>query len=252
MSTFTIRDFQIKKYLRENGLKQLGEINGHLKKMGLAYKDNSGLTKKLGTLIKNKEIEKFDQKPYPVYSVVEDAVLDFAIAGEQFCEREMDVTSGPSGVDEDYWRNDVDLRAKDSYETKFIKILVTRYGFYVFASLLKNLDYWIKKTDGSKQQSNSRKIWLNHALDLPKNQEMIFNWFLNDLTKGRVEDSNIPENKKFIKKRINKVKKIIRELYPKLSQLIDDYEYWYEKEPDTIKRLKNSPDYKEKLEHFKF
>ncbi len=81
---------------------------------------------------------------------------------------------------------------------------------------------------------------------------MIFNWFLNDLTKGRVEDSNIPENKKFIKKRINKVKKIIRELYPKLSQLIDDYEYWYEKEPDTIKRLKNSPDYKEKLEHFKF
>ena len=195
MSRSESHNFHIKKYLSENGPKQLGEIHDYLKKMNLGYKDRSGLLKKLATLEEYNEIEKFDQAPYPVYSVVKDAALDFANAGEQFSDREMPMPLGFGSMDENYWKRDVTLFQDDIYEKKFIKIMVTRYGFYIFASLLKNLDYWIKKTGGDKKQINSRKIWLNHALDLPKMQDMIFLWFLDHLTEGRVNEDSIKENK---------------------------------------------------------
>jgi hypothetical protein len=247
------REYQIMKFLKENGPSKFGLISKHLEKKGVAYKKTKGLANKLNTLVNQHKIKKDrEQKPYPVYSYVEDQALDFAIAGEQFCDDVMPMPLGYGNMDENYWKNDVELHPEDSYETKFIKIMITRYGFYVFAALLKNLDYWIKKTDGSRLQINSRKIWLDHALDLPKMQEMIFNCFSSYLTEDRTKEDGIPKNKKLTKEKINKVKNSMRELYPKLYQLIDIYECRYEKDRGTINRLKNSPSYKETLEQIKF
>lgn len=244
-------NYQIMKFLKENGPSEFGLISKHLDKNKMGYKKTKGLAKKLNTLVRQRKIKKKEQKPYPVYSIIKDQDLDFAIAGDQFREQTMNMSFGFGNMDENYWKDDAKLYSKDNHETKFVKIMVTRYGFYVFASLLKNLDYWIKKTDGSKEQINFRKIWLDHALDFPKMQETIFNSFLDQLTEGHVKEPGIPKNKKIAKKKINKIKKSINELYPKLSQLIDIYEHHYEEESGMTNRLKNYPGYKKQIGSFK-
>ena len=139
------------KFLKENGSSRFSEIGKHLERKKLGYAKTKGLAKKLDTLMGHYKIKRKAEKPFPLYSIVENLDLNFAIAGDEFGLVEL---SSPVS-----WNiGDVKLYPKDSYESQFIKITVTRFGFYVLASLVKNLDYWIK-TNGRK--NNLRKSYKN-------------------------------------------------------------------------------------------
>lgn len=258
VSNYERREFLLKQFLQgldikgkpvEGGPKTFGEIFQYLQAINHGYKQKKGLVNKLRTLEKKGEIEKIKQKPYPVYAIKKDALLDFAIAGQQFQERIIMPMMGPLiGLDEKYWnepRSSVSLERidpHDSYETKLVKNLVARYGFYLLLALIKDLEYWLLKTNGSIKQVQARTIWLNHALDFSKYQPMIFRQFLNLLSEHTIEEDELSKYNKKTRARIKKVKKVIAELYPKSYPSILGYEYYYEKRKGTINRLKTYED----------
>lgn len=236
MSQSESRNYQIKRFLKENGPSRFNEIWKHLEREKLGYAKTKALAKKLNTLVKRHKIKRKNKNaasPFPLYSVVENSDLNFAIAGDNF---------GFELGNPFFWnRGDVKLYPKDSYESKFIKITVVRFGFYVLASLVKNLDYWIK-INGKK--NDLRKIWLEHALDLSKYQKSIFDGFLHHLFEDSILEENIQENKKIIIERINKVKKSMEQLYPKsYKKLIHDYETLWERDLTLPDRLRDDPGY---------
>ncbi len=237
MSLSESRNYQIVKFLKDNGPSRFSEIWKHLEREKMGYAKTKALAKKLKTLVgrhKIKRKEKSTTRSFPLYSVVKNQDLNFAIAGENFGLTEL---SNPF-----FWnKGDVKLNSKDSYESKFIKITVTKFGFYVLASLVENLVYWIK-TNGRK--NDLRKIWLKHALDLSKYQKSIFDGFLYHLTEDSILEETIQKNKKVIMKRINKVKKSMDQLYPKsYRKLIHGYEVLWEQDLTLPDRLRADPSY---------
>lgn len=223
------------KFLKENGPSRFSEIGKHLKSKKLEYAKTKGLAKRLDVLSNQHKIKRKAQKPYPLYSVIENSDLNFAIAGDAFGTS---VLANPFS-----WNiGDVKLYPKDSYETKFIKITVARFGFYVLAALVKNIDYWFFKTKGSK--IDLRKIWLKHALDLSKYQDQIFDGFLYHLTENSVFNETIQGDKKLVMEKINKVKKSMKKLYPKsYKKLIHNYDTLWEWDPELPDRLRDDPKY---------
>lgn len=239
------RNYEIVNFLTVKGDSEFGKISKHLESKNLGYaknKDGStntkGLAKKLITLDTQNIIKKIKHKPYPVYRALKNQEINFAIAGDNFGLVELSNT---------LFRNmgEAEIYPEDSYELKLIKKTVSKFGFYVLASLVENLDYWIK-TNGRK--NDLRKIWLKQALDLSKYQESIFEGFLSHLTEDSVNEESIQKNKQIIQKRINKVKKSMKALYPNsYKKLIQSYEIFWQKDLTLPDRLRVDSKYSEHI-----
>ena len=68
---------------------------------------------------------------------------------------------------------EVPLELGENENEKFIKSMVTRYGFYMLSVLVKSYEQSIKL------KNFDRKIWINNAMDLMKDEESISSDFLN-------------------------------------------------------------------------
>ncbi len=226
------RDYQIKKFLDYNGDSTFGEISRELERKKLGYANTKGLSKKLNTLVQHNKLKKIPQKPYPVYRVIKNPELSFSIAGDEF-------GFIPLSNPVNWSLGDDKISPKDSYERNLTKIIVNRFGFYVLASLVESLDYWFFKAKGRKPELI--KLWLSRALDLSKYQDEIFTGFLNHLTKDSIFEDTLQENEKIVKKKINELKKSMKELYPNsYRKMIHNYEnLWIQdsKLPDKLSEV---------------
>ena len=250
------RDVEMLTFVQANGPSRFSEIWTHLNSKELGYAKTKSLAHKLATLCKHQRLQKKSQKGHSVYSLVSDLEFEFAIAGEVFLDGLMLTELGvvfPSLEEQreilHYFDKDVQLNKEDSSETRLIKLMVTRYGFYLLAALVKSFDYWILKTNA--KQSNLRTIWLNHALDLSRLQKLFLktceDLFLDSLT----DDTKIKINIQFLKKRIKQLKKSLKRLYPKSYEMIDIFEH-SPQEDLSAKHLRNDRGYLELLNKQQF
>jgi len=236
-------DYLIKKFLRLSGPSRFKQIEDELKKNDKEYKQRQGLIKKLNHLIKNGEIKRDKKtKQRAVYSLVEDSSFDDAIKGERFRYHVSNYTMGGMvKIDENYWKNDVNYEYADSFETKFVKTMVTRYGFFLLSIFVKSFDQAV-----SDKEFN-RKIWMENALDILKNEEYVSKSFLKILLGTMPINLENINNKKILKSKLNKLKIAMSKLYPKLYQEIDMYEDSLENNQETIYRLKQEKEIKKNI-----
>lgn len=234
------RKFEILKCIEENKNCTFGKIQSHLKERRLEYANNKGLDKALKTLENKERKIKKDSNPknskYPTYSVVNDSLFITAMNGELFREHASRLFTHAHKVDEGYFKNEIDTDELESFEEKFIKEMVYRYGFFMLSALVKSYE------QKYKQKGFDRKIWFDHAIDLLKDEEMLSNPFLGLLVKEELKKSKRVSNTK-VKKKLITLKQTMKDKYPKLyGMALGHYENSIENQPEKIKRLKKYPD----------
>lgn len=218
-----------------------GVIKQHLKKTGESYKTNKGLSKTLDTLENNYKlvIKNSKSKPYPTYSTVQDYSIDTAIMGDTFREcYTSPFFSLQVDVNSDYLQKDIPINYGDSKDTKFIKSMVTRYGFYILAALIKSYEQSISR------KNFDRKIWLSNAMDLMKDEmdgeDLLSGMFMGLLystfdtfEKDFDKESGLTKrkNKQLLKNKIKDLRNAMEETYPTLHKCVRLYDYGYERSP---------------------
>ena len=171
---------EILKFVQEHEPCTFGEIKKYLIK-GKKYFDvdennNKPLARELESLTPDRITRDPKTKPYPTYRIVQNYSLDTAIMGESFRENYVDIfLSSRIGIDENYLEKDMPFEPWDSNDKKFIKSMVTRYGFYMLSILIKSYEQSITR------KHFDRKIWIQNAIDLMKDEPMISRSFLNSL-----------------------------------------------------------------------
>ncbi len=279
------REIEILKCIQINQPCIFSQIRSHLEKNSLLYKgeetNRKPLSKDLvrlessGKITKNKKT-----KPYPTYSMIQDYSIDTAIMGDLFKMNFTKTFFTPVvRIGDDYIKNDIPLELGENENEKFIKSMVTRYGFYMLSVLVKSYEQSIKLTNFD------RKIWINSAMDLMKDEESISSDFLNlleipfeypkskdhgtelnvetpydesldtdkhpELLSGHEEidydynnavidepplDLSKKNNENLLKEKLEKIYSAMKKTYPKMSQSVMNYEYYFESNPEKIRQ----------------
>jgi hypothetical protein len=278
MSTLNkLREIEILKCVQNTDECTFGDIKKHLEKMKVGFntKNNMPLSRKLKELEKSKKIRINRKiKPYTTYSIIKNNSSDIAIMGDMFRKNFTKTFFTPVvRIGDDYIKKDIPLRSADNENEKFIKSMVTRYGFYMLSVLVNSYEQSIKL------KNFDRKIWINNAMDLMKDEESISNDFLNLLEipfeypkpknqYGKDEDYEIldvdehPEllddieegefdedyevvdeppldltkrnNKKLLKEKLEKIHIAMEKTYPKMHKSIKLYDAVFKKNPKKI------------------
>ena len=235
----------IRKFLRLYPNSTFQQIKIHLEQLKepKIYNQRQGLIKKLNALVEAEVITKDNKTNPPSYSVVKDHALDSAILGERFREEFTEYAMGSVrvGIDENYWRNDVNYKLEDNFETKFVKTMVTRYGFYLLSAFVKGLEQSITNKNFDKD------TLMNHALDLVKDEKFYSQSFLSLLNEKNHINTNKKQGQKQLKKLLDEVLNSMSKLHPKLYQEVDYYKFGLEEHPETINLLKKNKEFRKRL-----
>lgn len=236
-------DYKIKKFLRINGSSHFQQIREYLKNNGKQYAQRQGLIKRLNTLESIGEITKNKETNPPTYNLTNDQSLDSAILGERFREEftEYAMGAGRVGIDENYWRNDINYKFEDNFETKFVKIMVIRYGFYLLSAFVKGLEQSITNKNFDKD------TWMNHVLDLVKDEKFYSQSFLSLLNEKNHINTRTRQGQKQLKKLLDGVLNSMSKLHPKLYQEVNYYKFVLEEHPETINLLKKNKEFRKRL-----
>ncbi len=217
---FEQRKEKIKRFLLENPNSQFKGIFDFLKQEGYGYSNNKGLAKML-KLMDPLEIKKNDKaKPYPTYNVVINHSFASGVMGNLFRNDifPIDRNTWEEGIEECYNQEITNSSINDNFETKFVKYMVMRYGFFLLSVFVKGHEQTISNKKFVKKE------WIKQALDLFSDEDLYSDIFLRLLFDKRNIDESLIINDKKLKNKIKQIKKSMNELYPEQFMEIEVYE----------------------------
>lgn len=200
-----------------------GEIQTHLKKRGIKYKnsdnDRSGLAHTLKRMIKQKRIRKITDNThrFPRYTTLSKSTFEAALDGHLMkTESTKFVFSGDRGR-----LSDIDIDSefpmpKTSYQEQLVRKLVTCIGVQTLYLVLSSYERPIDPKKSEWDNIANREAWLKNALSYHNPKELS----LDDQIENYLADSDVSpiqfENKRMLKK-IKSMKKQLVKLYPNIT-----------------------------------
>lgn len=236
------REEVIRMFIQENEPCTFGQIKKYISKTKFAFKikkeeNNKPLARELKHLDDIHKIRKIKQKPYPVYVIIQDTMLDTAIMGKLFHEHASRIVTLSHKIDSGYFKDEIITNNNDTFEEKFVKEMIARYGFFLLSTLVKSFDQSVTK------KGFDRKIWIDHALDLLEDEEKISEPFLHLLFPKKYTDFTKLKNKPILKKKLDNLKQTMKQIYPKLyGMALQHYENNIEGQTRKIKGLRKYPE----------